>query len=241
MRICDMEGCNAIHYAKGFCRKHYYHYRIENMTEICSVPKCGRKVYYSGLCKRHVHQISTHGKIFGNPAQSRRDPNIIEICNDECRIHLHDRYGFTKQIAVIDAGDYQKIADYKWTLNNYGYAAARIEKQRVLLHRMVMPPCPAGYEIDHIDRDRLNNKKSNLRVVSRGQNTMNRPGDVGCTSQYKGVCWSHKKQKYVAQIAKEGKHYFIGHYDSEIMAAKAYNKVANKLFGKYGWLNDVPD
>jgi len=87
-------------------------------------------------------------------------------------------------------------------------------------------------QVDHIDRNKLNNRIDNLRISNNAQNNINRTG-YNKTSKYKGVCWFKRNSKWRAYIG--GKH--IGLFDTEKEAAIAYNTMATKIYGEFAYLN----
>ncbi len=112
----------------------------------------------------------------------------------------------------------------------------------VRLHRAVMDP-PADLEIDHIDRDPHNNRRSNLRLATRAQNMANL-GPQGGISGYKGVYWKKESRKnrggWYAQIEHEGKTYGRGTFANVHLAALAYNQMAREMKDEFAYLNDIP-
>ena len=142
--------------------------------------------------------------------------------------------------ATVDAGDYEELSKYKWYAYRFGhtvYAACRIKGRQVYMHRMLMRP-RKGYVVDHIDRNGLNNRRSNLRVVTPRQNRAN-AGPCGGTSQYVGVY--RRGDKWVAGITAWGKHHCAGTFDDEVEAAKARDRVAWELHGERAYLNFPED
>lgn len=101
--------------------------------------------------------------------------------------------------------------------------------------------CPDGLEVDHINRNKLDNRKSNLRIVTRQQNMCNKGSYINSISKYKGVSWHKKDQRWYAQIRFNRQLYFIGSFENEDVAAAAYNHYAKKFFGEYAVLNDVSE
>jgi len=98
---------------------------------------------------------------------------------------------------------------------------------------------PVGMDVDHINFDGLDNRKSNLRVCTRGQNKCNARIPGRGTSQYRGVCLCKPSGKWVASIQFNSKKYSLGSYYSESEAACAYNRAASKYFGDCAYLNPV--
>ena len=88
-------------------------------------------------------------------------------------------------------------------------------------------------DIDHVDGDRKNNCFSNLRLASRSQNISNSKKSVNNTSGYKGVCFSKRDGKFVAQIKCNKKRYHLGYYNNPEEAHTAYCEAAKKFFGDY--------
>lgn len=95
--------------------------------------------------------------------------------------------------------------------------------------------CQKGFQVDHINHDKLDNRKSNLRIVTQQQNLMNRKVFKNNKTGFKGV--SVYGEKYRASIRKNGKREYLGFFKNPIDAAKAYDKRAIELFGEYAVLN----
>jgi hypothetical protein len=106
------------------------------------------------------------------------------------------------------------------------------------VHRMIMNN-PDKLCVDHIDGDPTNNLRSNLRLVTPQQNASNQSKSKNASSQYKGVCYYPKLNKYRAYINCNGQRINLGYYGSELDAAKAYNDKASELFGEYAKLNPI--
>jgi len=143
------------------------------------------------------------------------------------------------KFAIVDAEDYNRLAKYKWSCqkdrNNY-YASRANGNTRIFMHREIMK-APKGLQVDHINRNGLNNRKSNLRLCTHAENVHNsRPMRNG-SSQYKGVCWHKCKKKWCVSISKSGKRTYLGHFDDEMEAGVAYDRKAEELFGEFAYLN----
>lgn len=147
-------------------------------------------------------------------------------------------------VALVDDGDYDFISQWKWyahkTKNTF-YAARSFYKDSkqwlVFMHRHLLKPNKETL-VDHIDGDGLNNQRVNLRLATHSQNISNqRLGNKNTSSIYKGVSWMKIKKVWVAQIASNGKRYYLGQHRIEVDAAKAYNKMAIELHGEFANLN----
>lgn len=110
-----------------------------------------------------------------------------------------------------------------------------------LLHRAVMK-ANKGQSVDHINRDKLDNRKSNLRICSHRENMRNSKKRSFTSSKYKGVCFrKNRKSPFFAYLDKDKKRKCLGYFKTEAEAALAYNKEAKKSFGEFARLNEVPN
>jgi hypothetical protein len=154
--------------------------------------------------------------------------------NDEIRY-----IGLTKGLyATVDAADYEGLSRYKWTamiVGDKAYAIRSHKGKTILMHREIMQP-PPGMVVDHINGQSLLNRRGNLRVCTPLQNRYNsRPR--GKKSRYKGVRLDEETGKWWAEIVHKGVKYWLGTYDSEVEAARAYDRKAVELQGVYARLN----
>ena len=140
------------------------------------------------------------------------------------------------KVALVDDQDYERVNRHGWSLHSAGYAACTIKYKAVLLHNFVNPP-PEGLRNDHINQDKLDNRKSNLRFVTCAQNQYNRGLPKNNTTGYKGVAFNKQIQKYVAQIRVNGKLRYLGCFPQPEEAAKAYDNAALELVGSICVLN----
>lgn len=147
--------------------------------------------------------------------------------------------------ALVDADDYTLVAPYKWYAVQDGhniYAATNIRKGNKYtnkrMHRLILD-AKKGEIVDHINRDGTDNRRQNLRIVNRAQNRMNASKYSNGASNYKGVTFDKRYNKYRAQIKTNGKSKHIGYYDTEEEAALAYNRAAQELFDEYAYLNEI--
>lgn len=146
------------------------------------------------------------------------------------------------KISIIDASDAHLVAPHRWhatQFNGKGTWYAQSAKAG-LLHRLLMPGVCL---VDHIDRDGLNNRRSNLRPANRAQNGANRPALLKTESGFKGVFPDVNKGRrtgfWRAQITADDKTIYLGRFHSKEEAAAVYNKAAFDRFGEYALLNRV--
>ncbi len=140
--------------------------------------------------------------------------------------------------AYVDAADLEWLCRYNWRLQN-GYAARREKTKVVYMHREIMRPAK-GMTVDHINHNRLDNTRDNLRVCTHQQNVHNNAKHVGSSSRFKGVGYNREKRKWFAKIYFEGRRIWLGYFDDEAEAARAYDAKAVELFGEFAHLN-FPD
>jgi len=140
--------------------------------------------------------------------------------------------------ALVDDEDFEYLNQWKWVSHSKKYALryTYINKKMIAIymHRLIMN-CPKGMEIDHIDRNGLNNQKSNLRICTHQQNLKNYPKRINTTSIYKGVFWD--KPFWVAAIRYKNKKLFIGYFKEERHAAMARDLWAKELHKEFASLN----
>jgi len=107
----------------------------------------------------------------------------------------------------------------------------------VYMHRQILN-ARKGQIVDHKDRNSLDNRVDNLRFATYSQNARNKPKiKLNSSSRYVGVYFEKRYGRWTAQISVEGKHLWLGRFDSEIEAAKAYDTAAKKYHGEFACLN----
>lgn len=164
-----------------------------------------------------------------------------------------------KFIAFVDNEDYKYLNQFKWYVMKSGltfYAARKVTslETKILksfqMHRVILNT-PDNLYVDHIDHNGLNNQRSNIRNCTRSENTRNKTATG--VSKYLGVAinvsWcknmrkdgttriSYAKPKYMASIRDANKILYLGRFEKEEDAARAYDKKAKELFKEFANLN----
>jgi len=147
--------------------------------------------------------------------------------------------------AIVDPDDFERLNRYKWYAVNmrhtfYAQRGISIGDKRVLImmHREILKVADGKFA-DHINHNGLDNRNANLRPATRAENSRNRRkwSKRKCYSRFKGVCWHKRKEKWSAQIWFNGNMKFIGYFDDEVEAGKAYDEAAKKYHAEFAVLN----
>ncbi len=144
------------------------------------------------------------------------------------------------QSVLVDAADYEWLSRYTWTAQRGGYAARREKGRLIYMHREIVQ-APPGMVVDHIDGNRQNNLRSNLRICTRRENTQNRAKRIGCVSRFKGISCEKHSGKWRARAYLAGEYFRSGLIADEVQAARAYDRFAVELFGEFAYLNFPED
>lgn len=131
---------------------------------------------------------------------------------------------------IIDAEDFQKIKKYCWYKTSNGYIGARdkVNRKIILLHNLIM----SDKYVDHINRNKLDNRKSNLRKVTSQQNNMNKSKQKNNTSGISGVFFDKSKNKWVAALTYNGKS-FMKRFKEKNEAIKYRRELERKYFKNF--------
>ena len=144
--------------------------------------------------------------------------------------------------ALVDDSDYPWLMRWKWYYAS-GYAV-RMRKvsegpRKAIKMHAVINKTPPGLFTDHINGNRLDNRKQNLRSVTVKENGYNRKPNKTGSSKFKGVSYAKAYKKWKVMIMKDQKSRYLGMFDDEIQAAMAYNLAAADLFQNHARLNRI--
>ena len=145
---------------------------------------------------------------------------------------------------ILDRGDYYRLRHYKWIVYGTGHNLYAVRYKFVgpkrtwkfSMHREIMN-ANDGRFVDHRNCDSLDNRRANLRFATRSENMRNRRKKRNASSQFVGVHFYKPQGNWSCSILHNGKRIWLGRFDTEIEAAKAYDEAAKKLFGEFARLN----
>ena len=153
--------------------------------------------------------------------------NPAKLVGDHIEIVLLNRKGKLKKVALIDIADWERIKFSRWSIGD-SYVGGHIPHERVQrLHNFLMNP-RQGSVVDHINGDVLDNRRSNLRIVSFSANAFNRKNGSSPT----GVFFDKVNRKWAAHIMKDYKSIWLGRYERKYDAIQARKKAELKYFGE---------
>lgn len=147
------------------------------------------------------------------------------------RIPLRDRSGSVVEHALVDDADYERLAQFRWehrrdgqagSVNRLQYFSDGSQREIVLAREVFGLDADDPRLVDHVDRDPLNNQRSNLRAVpGHAENMQNKGSYAGTSSSYRGVSWHRGQCKWVARCRLGGRLHWLGSFDDELEAARA--------------------
>ena len=200
---------------------------------------CGNEcVKTSGYIQRSKNPMckSCYSKVLSENARKYRMERSIK----ECPVEYYSDYAVINGIIKVDLEDVDKILAYKRNiiLNSSGYACLYHNNTQLFVHRIIMN-LPDRYDeetkliVDHINGDRTDNRKSNLRVISKRLNSMNCKTYKNNSSGRKGVHWNKKLQKWAAAIQLNHVNLHLGVFEDYNDAVEAREQAEKDLFGEF--------
>lgn len=195
---------------------------IKKKCEVCGNKVHGRyKRKGTYFCSKHYVQMRRHGRIL---ERTRFDNNEIIDCKEYFEMCLYNKYGEERTRAKFSKNQLNKVNQYKWR-NSNGYIATHINRKTLFLHQLILTE-KKGFEIDHINHDKLDNRNENLRFVTVSQNQMNRKGVLG-------ISWYKNEKKWIASIMVNNKRIYLGMFIKKENAIKVRKKAEKNHFGEF--------
>ena len=150
-----------------------------------------------------------------------KDNIVIGICSNGTKFYF-------------DREDFELVKNFCWHINNRGYVAAldRSTGKAASLHRLIMRP-QKGEVVDHINRNKLDNRKSNLRVCNNADNLKNTSINKNNVSGFTGVFWCTRRSKWESRIKINRKSIHLGYFTSKAEAIKARVKAELEIFSEF--------
>jgi len=151
---------------------------------------------------------------------------------------------------ILEQADYYRLRKYKWVAHASGRGGENLyairhklisprKTKMVYMHREIMNPIDERL-VDHWNCESLDNRGANLRFATRSQNMQNRRKKKKTSSQFIGVHFKKSIKKWIARITYEGKRWYLGEFENEIDAARAYDEAAKEHHGAFARLNFPP-
>lgn len=189
---------------------------------------------------------SHRNRIYCSEPCSRQRRNRALSPTEEELAGGYRRISLTKgKVCLVDAEDYGYLNQWAWqaSLDNGVWYAKRSsadgqtgKRTQIKMHKALLL-VGRGLTVDHIDRDGLNNRRSNLRPATHSENMRNRRS-FGKTSRFKGVSWCARDKRWLVQVQGNGES-IKAYFGSELEAAKAHNEAALRLHGEFAHINVV--
>lgn len=140
---------------------------------------------------------------------------------------------------LIDEEDRHLLTMNSWRIvKGYLQRHRPVGQREIMFHRLIVT-CPPGFFVDHINGNKLDNRRSNLRIVTPSQSVQNTGRCRDGSSIFKGVCLDKKTKKWQAQItwkdkdAGKTRSKYLGQFRCQTVAAMAYDRAAIEMFGEY--------
>lgn len=178
------------------------------------------------FCKRHYYQMYSSGKLRKN--DNHRKEN--EVFNDGEGAGIYLANG---EKVFVDPEDLNKVCLRYWGENTQGYIHSRDGKKLIRLHRYILGLGESDKVVDHINRNKLDNRRCNLRVCDHRENTKNLSVKKNNTSGYPGVSKNKATGKWRARIMVDRKEISLGHYEEFHEAVSARIAGEKKYFGEF--------
>lgn len=204
--------------------------------------QCGKEIpatnqfsiSYNGIhmivCGKHYAQYLKFGKFLDNIARSCQDSNEYEITPEGVWIYTFNRQQEPSGKFLIDLDDLEQVLKHKWRFWKGNYYTGN--KKPIMIHQFLLNP-NSNQVIDHINGDRQDNRRSNLRITTQEKNLLNKAILSNNNTGIAGVWFDKERKKWAAEIKMDGIKCFLGRYEDKADAAFARWTAEQKLFKEF--------
>lgn len=168
-----------------------------------------------------------------NSSNMCKNPNDYEVQEDYVIMYTHKDEPF-----YVDLEDFWKVKDICWRKNEDGYIVGNVNGKSTRIHRLIMG-APKGFDVDHRygKQTRHDNRKYNLRIVTRSQNNVNKDTPKNNTSGITGVSKHSQCDKWTANVWQNNKPIYLGLFNTKEEAIAARKEAENKYYGEFSYDN----
>ena len=218
---------------------HYQDISGQTFNKLTAIERCGYKhgrTAWKCQCECGNIVIATAHDLKQNRVKSCgciSGVNTYDLSND-----YGIGYTVKNEQFLFDLEDYDLISDRCWYVNANGYLTAKRNNVSILLHRIVTH-CPNDMKVDHINHNKLDNRKVNLRVCTDMENSKNKGLRKDNKSGVTGVVWNNDKNKWTVNIRCNNKRMYLGAYDDFDTAVKVRKQAEEKYFGEWSYDNGM--
>lgn len=228
-RTCCFPSCGAPAAVKYLCDGHYQQRKagkplvpLQQTGSVCRVDGCEAAYEAKGYCAYHYERW----RASGDPeAPSRKEPSSVVEIDGVLRVQLGGEQA-GGAVTLVSPRDRELVEGHSWWMTSYGYAEGKIDGVKIRLHRLILA-CPDNRQVDHINGDRLDNRRENLRVVTFPEQMQNKKpwGKSG----YRNVHPTGEGRWRVI-VTKDGVRHDGGRFDDVALAVAAAEELRGKLF-----------
>lgn len=207
--------------------------RFGKLTVIAYEESAGRRWdhYYRCRCECGKESLVKRSHLLDGLISTCGDCTHIEAEGDHMRYYCHNGDSF-----IFDSSDLSLIEGKRFYISPQGYPMYKNDDKDEPLTKILMNP-EENKVIDHIDGDRANNRRSNLRIANLSENAWNTALMTTNSSGYKGVYFHKASGKYHVSIRVNGQRIFIGYFDNPEDGARAYDEAARFFHGEFACVN----
>lgn len=207
--------------------------KTTKFCDICGIPSDEKMVNYSKkfnmfLCKKHMHQFVKFGHNLDTNSRGVFDPNEIRVLDNYCEIDTYDQHGNVLFTYIFDEDNLEEAKKFKWrtALKDNGekpyLVTGNQTSQKEYFHRLIMGN-PVDKEIDHINGNSLDNRKSNLRIINKEDNQLNMDKCKNNKSGFRGVIQIKSNSKWKIDFRYKNVRYYF----------KQFNKKEEAIYLRY--------